>query len=125
MKQAGLSNHMYPGVIYPCMVTALAGNIKRRWPVCICDYFSNCIRFQSVETALALAIYTGGGEFAKFGKANLNSASSLRILNDEEGGHPYPRPTLCLFLYLAVILILDLTLSEIVELIGGFKGATC
>ena len=78
-----------------------------------------------METALALAIYTGGGEFAKFGKANLNSASSLRILNDEEGGHPYPRPTLCLFLYLAVIFILDLTLSEIVELIGGFKGATC
>ena len=86
-----------------------------------------------METALALAIYTGGGEFAKFGKANLNSASSLRILNDEEGSHPYPRPTLCLVLYLslylslylAVILILDLTLSEIVELIGGFKGATC
>ena len=56
-------------------------------------------------------IYGGVGEFAKFGKANLHQASSLGI-------H--------LIVMMTVITIFfDLTQSNIVELIGGFKGGKC
>ena len=46
--------------------------------------------------------------FAKFGKANLRQASSLGIR-----------------LIMLIPIFVELTVSDIVELIGGFKGGKC